>query len=278
LNATSTANGIEVTDGAHARITGLKVVDLNSGGDIGAAIRCETIASGAATPSLVLDNVSVDSAYTAFFAFPCNLIATRSTFHVFPTGSGNIYNTPKGAGSALTLDRCVVDGGGIFAINGATIGVTNSLIENINSADGALVGESLFNSPTSGVVFASFVTLVNAPVICQNGTPACLGGADRGVCIDNSIAFATSGNAISGTACAVNYSLAVPQTATLNGAHNLSAVDPRFIDGANGNFALSASSPAIDAADPGASNPIDLLGTSRPQGPRDDMGAYEYKP
>jgi hypothetical protein len=76
----------------------------------------------------------------------------------------------------------------------------------------------------------------------------------------------------------MNYSLAFPQAAVLTGAHNLTSGDPRFLDPANNNFSLSASSPAIDAADPAATDTIDIVGTSRPQGPRDDLGAYEYKP
>jgi hypothetical protein len=43
-------------------------------------------------------------------------------------------------------------------------------------------------------------------------------------------------------------------------------------------YQLKISSPAVDAADPTAVDTIDLAGTPRPQGARNDIGAYEYKP
>jgi len=68
----------------------------------------------------------------------------------------------------------------------------------------------------------------------------------------------------------------MPQAAALNGSSNLVNVDPLFVGG--GSFALKSSSPAVDAADPNAVDNVDLVGTLRPQGPRNDIGAYEYKP
>ena len=290
LTGGSSTNALEINNGAHVRITGLNIVSLNLGGADGAAIRCETLSSTDVTPVLDLDGVSIDSSEFGFFVVPCTINATRSHFHVRSTGLANVYAAlgNNHDPSRINIDRCVIDGGdGVQALQGATITVTNSLVENMTGPHGAMLGTEFYigvGSPSpAGILFASFDTLVNAPLKCQNGTPSCVGGpmtnplSIDGICIDNSIITATSGNAVTGTGCVVNHSLAFPQSAAMTGANNLSGVDPRFVDASN-NFALSASSPAIDAADPAASDPIDLVGTTRPQGPRDDLGAYEYKP
>jgi hypothetical protein len=283
LTASTTGNGIEVNDGAHVKVTGLDVVDLNTDVTNENAIRCEVIASGAATPVLELDGISIDAAKVSLFAAPCTVNATGSTFHVRATGLASVAAFAGGADgtSAITIDRCVLDGGnGVLSYSSSTISVTNSLIENMTGSNGGLLGSSFFTDPQAppGILIASFVTLVNAPLICGNGVPVCLGGSAAGVCIDDSIITAAAGNAVTGTACAVNYSIAFPQSAALTGGHDQQNVDPRFLDAANDKFELSASSPAIDAADPAATDTIDLLGTARPQGLRDDLGAYEYKP
>jgi hypothetical protein len=288
LTAGSSANAMEINNGAHVRITGLDIVNLNVDQITGNAIRCETLSSSDVTPILDLDGVSVDASFVAMLLEPCTVNATRSHFHDRSTGNANIAAIvgANAVGSSVSLDRCVIDGGdGVQALQGSTVSVSNSLVENMTGPDGALIGRELYfgvgshNPP--GTLFASFVTLVNAPLLCGNGTPSCIGGPTStnvyGACIDNSIITAATGNAVTGTACVLNYSLAFPQSAALTGAHNLTSGDPRFVDPAS-NFSLSAASPAIDAADPAATDMVDLVGTPRPQGIRDDLGAYEYKP
>jgi hypothetical protein len=83
---------------------------------------------------------------------------------------------------------------------------------------------------------------------------------------------------VTGTQCSHSYDLIKPQSATPTGANNILNQDPRFVDGANGDFHLVAGSPAIDAADPAATNAVDYDGTARPQGTGRDIGAFEYKP
>jgi hypothetical protein len=51
-----------------------------------------------------------------------------------------------------------------------------------------------------------------------------------------------------------------------------------FEDVSAGIFRLAERSPAVDAADPDARNPIDYIGTARPVGGRSDMGAHELLP
>lgn len=279
LTAQSPSIGIEISDGAKVRITGLKLVDLNmdAQGNV-STIRC--VSSSSATPTLTLDGVSVDTDVVAVFAQPCTLTATRSSFHVRNTVAANIsaYAGPSGQTTAV-FDRCVFDGGdGVQSIYGSTtVTVSNSLLENMAGVDGAMIGGTILNG-SNGRLFGSFDTLVDAPLKCAAGTPACNGGTAAGVCIDNSIITAATGDAVTGSACVVNYGLAFPQSGSVTGAHNKTNVDPRFADPANGMYSLSATSPGIDAADPTATDTVDLVGTARPQGVRDDLGAYEYKP
>jgi hypothetical protein len=279
LTAQSPSIGIEISDGAKVRVTGLKLVDLNmdATGNV-ATIRCDSASS--ATPTLELDGVSVDTDVVAVFAQPCTLTATRSSFHVRNPVPATIsaYAGPNGQTTAV-FDRCIFDGGdGVQSIYGSTtVTVSNSLLENMTGVDGAMIGGTLLNG-SNGRLFASFDTLVDASLKCPAGTPACNGGTAAGVCIDNSIVTAATGDAITGSACVVNYGLAFPQSGPVTGAHNMTNVDPRFLDAAHGMYSLNATSPAIDAADPTATDGPDLVGISRPQGPRDDLGAYEYKP
>lgn len=271
----ASASGIEIVDGAHVRITGLNVLNLQQDVD---AIACKTVSS-TATPSVDLDGVSIDSAGRALAALPCTVSATRSTFHVRNTDIAAIYAFPGSNGTTVAnIDRCVFDGGvAVLGYGSSTVSVSNSLLMNMLSADGAMRGTALLSTPP-GRVFGSFLTLVNARLACGDGQPACRGGTAAGVCIENSIISGPGPDSVSGTACAVDYSLAFPQTAPLTGSHDKANVDPQFADASNGNYALRATSPAIDAANPSATATTDLVGTTRPQGAHDDMGAYEYKP
>ncbi len=59
------------------------------------------------------------------------------------------------------------------------------------------------------------------------------------------------------------------------GNNNLIDVDPEFVDRANGDFHLSATSPAIDAGDDEIEVADDMDGDFRPQGSSSDIGADE---
>lgn len=66
-----------------------------------------------------------------------------------------------------------------------------------------------------------------------------------------------------------------PATNPYGWGANLVIAEPGFTDADAGDFSLAAGSPAIDAALAGQSPAVDVLGRTRPAGPRSDIGAYE---
>ena len=76
-------------------------------------------------------------------------------------------------------------------------------------------------------------------------------------------------------ATGTSYTLAAWQALTGGDAHSLAA-DAGFVDRANDNYHLAASSPARNGCDPAVVVSPDLAGLSRPQETRPDMGAFEY--
>jgi len=64
---------------------------------------------------------------------------------------------------------------------------------------------------------------------------------------------------------------------TGSGVGNI-AGDPRFFDGAHGDYRLCRNSPCIDQCSAIEAPPTDIRGVGRPQGDGADMGAYEYVP
>jgi hypothetical protein len=261
--------------GAHVQISNAAIT-----GDSTGAISCGPADPNAMpVPSLALDGVSIDAVGFVISAYPCTVTATNSHFNGRVQSPAILIASP----STANLDRCVIEGHGVLSLGGgALVHVSNSLfvnqiVESAPSDTGPFAGTHFGNSASTGQAFASFTTFVSTKLLqCGTGLPSCAGGSDNGVCIDNSIITSDSGDAVSGSGCHVSYSIVMPQAASLSGAHNQVNVDPLFAGA--GSYQLKSSSPAVDAADPNAVDSIDLAGTPRPQGARNDIGAYEYKP
>lgn len=230
------------------------------------------------------------------------------------TGGTGVANAaismPNGGGPRLALTRVAVDGnqglgissaaagvlrvsqsrfssngGGGISVSGGQFDITNSFIVNNGggtSAFGGIKVDAITASVTSGVYRIDFNT------IAQNNGPT---GVDLGiscgtvlvpVTVSNNIVYDNTvsgvGKQVSGATsnCFTTYSDVGPDPATGTGNLNLA---PMFVDPARGNFHLTASSPAKDAADPGATLGNDFDGDVRPQprGGRRDMGADEVR-
>lgn len=275
LNAGAGGRGIDIVDGANVQITGLGIVYSPAGS--GTAIACETTSSNL-TPTLALRGVHTDSAATTFLANPCLATISECTFKQHATSA---YSLTSLGTSTITISRSTIDGGGgVRSYNQfSAVSIVNSVLSNlVDPVDGGLLGTGL-GTGGGGSLVVSYSTIVNSPLRCGTGVPGCAHGGTPGVCIDNSILLTTNGSeASTGSACQLSYSIAYPQNGAVTGANNKINVDPQVGDATNGDYHLKPSSPAIDAADPSAPNSIDFGGTARPQGARNDIGAYEFKP
>ena len=153
-----------------------------------------------------------------------------------------------------------------------TISVANSQVHVFNSV---FVASSLtIPNSAGGMNDISFSTFVNTTLNMTTATPI--------VTMNNNIhsgAAAGETNVMLGNAFVNHYAIMNPQaTAPANSDHVLLNVNPMFVNAANGDYHLAAGSPAIDAADPGATLAEDFDGTARPVGSARDLGAFEYKP
>lgn len=268
-------DGIQVLDGGNVTLLGLTIDQLSSAR---IALVCQTSTSGAPTPMVQMDQVTIIAQGVALLGHPCEYSISRTHVHIGTAVYGLEF---EGPGTAK-MDRTVFDGGaGLVAFDqGAVLDITNSVIENQAGSDGAFLSQAFGSTP--GSIIVSFSTVINSTVKCTNGQPICAGFSDAGVCLDNTIFLNTTAGAptdtITGTACFANYVIAKPQSTALTGANNKLGVDPLLVNPAAGDYHLMPNSPAIDAADPTATATPDLDGTARPQGARADIGAYEYKP
>jgi hypothetical protein len=279
LNAAAGAPTFQVDYGAHLRLLGLSIVNINTPLPNGIAINCYPNNASGAKPIVELDDVTIDAADHALLAYPCTATITRSRLKSRTAARQVVYALPT---SSVTIDRSVLDGGnGVQAEGSASVvRITNSVIRNQTGAEGAFTGANLFGQG-AGSVFVSFSTVINSLVKCGSGTPRCAGGTGNGACVDSSIIYNASSAApadtVQGTSCTASFSIVLPQSTALTGSNNQLGVNPMFKDFAGADYHLATGSTAIDAADPAATNMVDLDGVQRPQGAHSDIGAFESK-
>lgn len=280
LNTASGVRTFHVTDAGMLRLVGLQIKNQNAGSD-GMAISCETL-DGGMTPVVELESVDIE-ANQPIVVNPCTMTITQSHVHALggQNGSNLIFASGIMAPATLTIDRSRLDGGATIAgFPGSIVRITNSVIANVSSSTSAT---GALNS--SGKLYVSFSTVINAPVKCSTGTnnwpPCYVGGSGYGVCFDNSIVLNADASAPADTVvgdCVADYTIVYPQATVLTGTNNRIGVKPMLVDVVGDEYHLSPLSPAIDAADPAASVSPDFDGVERPQGQRSDLGAFEFKP
>jgi hypothetical protein len=212
-----------------------------------------------------------------------------------------------------TLSRVVIEGSGGIGIDtrfGATLTVLDSRIQGgqgvgISSMDSLEVQRSQVLSNVAGGITASGAFTIVNTVIANNGMPlgGMLGGVRlasipgkpavfrfntvtknnggslaAGVQCDSPVMLEDSiiqGNNVLifpelGASCAPKYCLLATASPTGNNVQG----NPMFVNAAS-DFHLTAGSPAIDKADPAATETVDFEGGNRPHGSARDIGADE---
>ena len=276
VTTTDTSLPLFIDSSANARIIGLDVVKnaTNPGNGIGCS----------AGATIELEDVTVDVTAIGLFT-ACPTTIARSHFHTTeadPASSSDVFAISSDDTTIdVSVDRTTFDGGPAIVLSSANVHVTNSVFANGPTDQPAFFYGGFLGSPAPGTLQISFSTLYDTPIDCGSAAPDC-SGSGFGICFDNSIIYTDTPGApadtMTGSACTSSHTLVFPQSSPINGANNLLGRDPLLANPDTGDFHLTTGSPAIDAADPAATDDHDFDGTKRPQGAHDDLGAFEFTP
>lgn len=189
----------------------------------------------------------------------------------------------QSSGGMVTVTGVTVagnTGGGIQVTGNGGFKLVNNFIVSNGSGTSAVGGLQIANVTQAGTYECAFNTIYNNDVI-----PSAIAGVNCQTVVvplafKNNIVFANKvaagGTQVGGSAmCQHTYSDIGPDTVAGTGNIN---VDPQFVNVAQTDVHLKATSPVKDVADPAATLTIDIDGDTRPQGGGRDLGADEYKP
>lgn len=250
--------------------------------------------------STVSSNTNTAGAGGGVFNFGSNLTISRSTISAnTATGAAGISD-----GGTLSIADSIVSGntgdvGGIqssgsFSIVRSTISGNTSPTAFGGAMDvsggGSLVNVTISgNTAPSGAALVSSseggVTMTNVTI--ANNTSTTLAGAitnfGGGLTLLNTIVANNPGGNCRDPIATATYSLDSGTTCGFTGTGDLSSTNPNLgaladNGGPTPTQALPAGSPAIDAGINAGCPATDQRGITRPQGPRCDIGAYEYVP
>ena len=192
--------------------------------------------------------------------------------HVTVVGSANVG--VLASGGALVMDRCNVHDniyGGVD-VSRASFAITNSFITKNNLSGMSAFGGVLIDQPVAGSAVLAFDTIADN----QQGSGLTAGVTcslvSGNLTFSNDIVWGNQSSQTTGSNCTYTYGDLGPGV-TPTGS-NLGG-DPMFASASD--FHITSGSAAKDAADPAATDPIDVDGHTRPVGPRRDIGAHELQ-
>lgn len=213
-------------------------------------------------------------------SMPTSNTATVTLRRVSVTGSGGIGISASGGTLNMSQSTIATNNGGGISISNAQFTIVNNVIVANGSGAAGLGGIKIDSILTAGTHVLDFNTItanlgptgLDTGVLC--GTVLVPLSFDSDIVYGNIVAGV--GTQIGGNAmCTTKYSDVGPDAAV--GTGNINA-DPLFVNVAQSNYHIAATSPCKDAADPAASLTTDIDGDTRPQGGLRDIGADEYKP
>lgn len=181
-------------------------------------------------------------------------------------------NTASVSGGGIcggTLERCVVSGNTAGFMMGGGCMDTDArnclIVDNSAAGDFLGVGGGAFQGHFDHCTFV--------------GNTAIAGGGVIGSTVKNSVFSGNTGFGGAGDAhqSDVSWSLVADVYELTGSGEGNIAGDPLFADAAGGDYRLTASSPCVNAGEPGVEFPgTDLAGEARTKDGRTDMGAYEF--
>lgn len=251
--------GIHLRGGAAVSIRDLKLIQGVPVSMFGAGTMIQTTDS-----DLTLDNVDFAS---------IDLYAIQASGGTLTIRNSRIRDAFVQASSTVIIDRTLVStNSGITLLSSSqretSLEITNSIF--IAPPTRKVIQ---INNPTDSTSSGGAVIVNNTFV---GGSIDCGGSALYGKGFASNI-FYNTGTLSKGPGCQYDYNLFMPAV-DMGGMGNI-AGDPKFVNLSANDFHLTAGSPAIDAGPQSTVfNSHDYDGTTRPQGTRTDIGAFEYVP